>query len=178
MTTDITEKGLETLIMRHLTGTDGLASVSDYAVAEALNPEAAGTGWFAGSPADYDRAQALDVLQLFRFLEATQPEMLKRLDIGDFKDTRTSSALSSSPAFLPRLARMASSTCYAKVSSMSLATSISSSALLHPATLPPPPCSPRTASLSPASFATVSTKLAVRSISVFSSMAYPSRPSS
>lgn len=26
MTTDISEKGLETLIMRHLTGTDGLAA--------------------------------------------------------------------------------------------------------------------------------------------------------
>lgn len=25
MTTDITEKGLETIIMRHMTGTDGLA---------------------------------------------------------------------------------------------------------------------------------------------------------
>jgi len=59
MTTDTSEKGLETLIMRHITGTDGLA-VQPNMVAE-RPPAYGGTGYTAGSPKDYDRAHALDV---------------------------------------------------------------------------------------------------------------------
>ena len=59
MTTDTTEKGLETLIMRHMTGEDGLAVASDR-VAE-RRPPYGGTGYTAGSAKDYDRAHALDV---------------------------------------------------------------------------------------------------------------------
>ncbi len=80
MTTDTSEKGLETLIMRHMTGTDGFAVIPG-SVGE--NPDATGTGYFAGSPKDYDRAQALDVPQLFAFLRATQPEPFKKLAISD-----------------------------------------------------------------------------------------------
>ena len=80
MTTDLSEKGLETLIMRHMTGVDGFAvtpgSVED-------KPEAIGTGYFAGSPKDYDRAHAIDVPQLFALLRATQPEAFKKLEISD-----------------------------------------------------------------------------------------------
>jgi type I restriction enzyme R subunit len=43
MKTDTTEKGLETLIMRHLTGTDGLASGPAGVVAEAA-PTKGGSG--------------------------------------------------------------------------------------------------------------------------------------
>ena len=85
-TTDTSEKGLETLIMRHMTGTDGLAVTSE--MAEARAPYG-GTGYFAGSAKDYDRAHALDVPKLFAFLRATQPEALKKLamaDAGDSKD--------------------------------------------------------------------------------------------
>ena len=46
-------------------------------------PIATGTGYFAGSPNDYDRAQALDVPQLFAFLRATQPEAFKKLAMAD-----------------------------------------------------------------------------------------------
>jgi len=53
MKTDTTEKGLETLIMRYLTGVDGLSpSVADR-VAE-LSPLASGSGWFAGYAGSYD----------------------------------------------------------------------------------------------------------------------------
>jgi type I restriction enzyme, R subunit len=86
MTTDTSEKGLETLIMRHITGVDGFAVAPR---AAAKNPEPAGTGYFAGSPKDFDRAYALDVPQLFAFLLATQPETFKKLaiiDAGDLKD--------------------------------------------------------------------------------------------
>ena len=49
MKTDTTEKGLETLIMRHMTGTDGLAAGAVGVVAEKSAP-AGGNGWFAGNP--------------------------------------------------------------------------------------------------------------------------------
>ena len=52
MSTDTSEKGLESLIFRHMTGTDGLA-VAPNKVAE--GPALGGTGYHAGSPQDYDR---------------------------------------------------------------------------------------------------------------------------
>ena len=87
MTTDTTEKGLETLIIRHMTGEDGLASAPN-AVTERPTPYG-GTGYTTGSAKDYDRAHALDVPQLFAFLRATQPEAFNKLamaDAGDAKD--------------------------------------------------------------------------------------------
>src|ERR1017187_2043799 len=88
--TDTSEKGLETLIMRHLTGTDGLAPLAEGLVAEtpdALSAaKAAGSGWLAGNLKDYDRTYAFGVPQLFQFLQSTQPETLKKLGIADYKD--------------------------------------------------------------------------------------------
>ncbi len=86
MTTDTSEKGLETLIMRHMTGTDGLA-VQSNSVAE-RPPAYGGTGYTAGSAQDYDRAHALDVPQLFAFLRATQPEAFKKLAMVDANDAK------------------------------------------------------------------------------------------
>ena len=84
--TDTSEKGLETLIVRHMTGTDGLA-VAPLGVA--LSPARyGGTGYLAGSPKDYDRAHALDVPQLFTFLRATQPEAFKKLAMADAHDPK------------------------------------------------------------------------------------------
>ena len=97
MTTDTTEKGLETLIMRDMTGTDGLDVVPGSA-AEAL-ASYGGTGYCAGSAKDYDRAHALDVPQLFAFLAATQPESVKKLAIADTSDTKDINRLK----FLTRL---------------------------------------------------------------------------
>src|SRR5579862_9633563 len=77
MTTDTSEKGLETLIVRHMTGTDGLAVLPNQ-VAERPPPHG-GTGYTAGSPKDYERAHALDVPQLFAFLRATQLGAFKKL---------------------------------------------------------------------------------------------------
>jgi type I restriction enzyme R subunit len=87
MTTDVSEKGLETLIMRHLTGGDGF-DVPEGRVDE--TPEniaaqkAGGAGYFAGSPKDYDRAYALDTAQLFAFLQSTQPETVKKLGSASY----------------------------------------------------------------------------------------------
>jgi type I restriction enzyme R subunit len=81
MTIDISEKGLETLIMRHMTGTDGLA-VPANTIAERPLPYG-GTGYTAGSAQDYDRAHAVDVPLLFAFLQDTQPEAFKKLAMTD-----------------------------------------------------------------------------------------------
>jgi len=97
VTTDTSEKGLETLIMRHMTGTDGLV-VTPGVVGEPPAPYG-GTGYFAGSPKDFDRAHALDVPQLFAFLRATQPAAFKKLAMADAGDTRDINRL----RFLARL---------------------------------------------------------------------------
>ena len=84
--TDTSEKGLETLIMRHMTGADGLG-VTPNSVAE-RQPAYGGTGYTAGSPQDYDRAHALDVAQLFAFLRATQPAAFTKLALTDPNDPK------------------------------------------------------------------------------------------
>jgi len=96
MTTDTSEKGLETIIMRRMTGVDGF-SVAPGTVAE--KPDAAGAGYFAGSPKDYDRAQVLDMPQLFAFFRATQPEAFDKLAIADTVDPKDINRLK----FLARL---------------------------------------------------------------------------
>jgi type I restriction enzyme R subunit len=80
MTTDTSEKGLETIIVRHMTGTDGFSIA---AATTAESPNSNGTGYFAGSPKDFDRAHAIDVPQLFAFLKVTQPESFKKLGMTD-----------------------------------------------------------------------------------------------
>ncbi|MDP1735762.1 MAG: type I restriction endonuclease [Sulfuritalea sp.] len=86
MVTDTSEKGLETLIMRHMTGMDGLAVPPNMAAEPP--PPYGGTGYTAGSPNDYDRAHALDVPQLFAFLRATQPEAFRKLALADANDAK------------------------------------------------------------------------------------------
>jgi type I restriction enzyme, R subunit len=87
MKTDTSEKGLETLIMRHMTGVDGLSSGASDIVAEAA-PRSGGTGWFAGRAASYDREFAVDVEQLFAFLRATQPEETAKIGIVDYREKK------------------------------------------------------------------------------------------
>ncbi len=86
MTTDISEKGLETIIMRAMTGTDGLV-VQPGGVAESQVP-CGGTGYIAGSAKDYARTHALDGVQLFTFLQATQPETVKKLGLTSYDDSK------------------------------------------------------------------------------------------
>jgi type I restriction enzyme, R subunit len=96
-TTDTSEKGLETIIMRHMTGEDGLAV--DPAASAEKAPPYGGTGYIAGSPKGYDRAHALDVPQLFAFLKTTQPEVFKKLGLIDPSDPKDINRLK----FLARL---------------------------------------------------------------------------
>ena len=103
MSTDISEKGLESLIMQHMTGGDGLAFAADGVTAETPDAiaaqKAAGSGWLAGNPKDYDRTYALDVPQLFQFLQATQSEAFKKIGMVDYKDAKDIARLK----FLARL---------------------------------------------------------------------------
>lgn len=87
MKTDTTEKGLESLIMRDMTGTDGLSSGKAGAVAEA-KPKRGGSGWFAGSNAAYDQEYAVDIEQLFAFLSTTQPDAFAKLGIADYRNKK------------------------------------------------------------------------------------------
>src|ERR1700688_797489 len=67
MKTDTSEKGLEALIVGHMT---------------------AGGGWLAGKPQDYDRSYAIDVVQLSAFIAATQPELVGALDLDNDSPAR------------------------------------------------------------------------------------------
>lgn len=83
MKTDTSEKGLESLIMRHMTGTDGLdVGMAGSMVEDA--PTRGGTGWLAGSPLAYDREFAVDTEQLFSFLSTSQPEAFAKLGIANY----------------------------------------------------------------------------------------------
>ena len=67
MKTDTSEKGLEALIVGHMTAAEG---------------------WIAGSPNDYDRSYAIDLNQLKAFIAATQPEVVEALDLDNDSPTR------------------------------------------------------------------------------------------
>lgn len=90
--TDTSEKGLETLIMLHMTGVDELTAVPDWMAAETPDAlaavKAAGSGWLAGNPKDYDRTHALDVPNLFQFLQSTQSEAFKKIGMVDYRDAK------------------------------------------------------------------------------------------
>ena len=68
MSTDLSEKGLETLIVDHMTSSEG--------------------GWLAGDPKDYEREYAVDLVQLDAFLRATQPDTAEALDLDHDGPTR------------------------------------------------------------------------------------------
>lgn len=85
-TTDTSEKGLETLIVRAMTGTSGLWS-DDGTMRDGAVPYG-GTGWMAGNPQEYDREYAVDLGQLTAFLRATQPEVAEGLDLDHDSPTR------------------------------------------------------------------------------------------
>ncbi|MCB1098192.1 MAG: type I restriction endonuclease subunit R [Verrucomicrobiae bacterium] len=98
MPTDTTETGLENLIMRHMTGENGLSSCDGSFIAETA-PSESGTGWFAGNPAAYDREYAVDPEHLFAFLKATQPDEYQKLGINDYLEKKGMARLK----FLARL---------------------------------------------------------------------------
>ena len=86
MTTDTSELGLERLIVAAMTG---VAPAAGGRVAE--TPGTYGERrWVEGSPHDYDREHAIDLVQLTAFLQATQPEVAEALDLANDGPTRQS----------------------------------------------------------------------------------------
>ncbi len=85
MTTDTTERGLETLICDWLTGTRDDCRNSD-TVGE--RPASYGVGWILGESLDYDREYCVDLAQLSVFLRDTQPKVAESLDLGNDSPTR------------------------------------------------------------------------------------------
>ena len=97
MKTDTSEKGLERLICIALTGSLCEPAGGEVPVGggsptgNAIRDEAAlygGNGWLPGSPADYDREYAVDLVQLSAFIQATQPKLVEALDLADDSPTR------------------------------------------------------------------------------------------
>jgi type I restriction enzyme R subunit len=87
VTTDTTEKGLEELIVRAMTGrTDALLPA--HIATETSAPVAGGTGWLLGDASHYDRDYCVDVVQLHGFVMATQEDLLDALSLGTGGPTR------------------------------------------------------------------------------------------
>lgn len=74
MPTDTSEKGLETLIVAAMTGLQPAAPASGTGAKEAAAAYSI-PGWIPGDPHDYDRAHALDLVQIRSFLFDTQPQV-------------------------------------------------------------------------------------------------------
>ena len=68
MSTDLSEKGLETLIVDYMTSSEG--------------------GWLVGDPKDYEREYAVDLVHLTAYLRATQPETSDAFDLDHDGPTR------------------------------------------------------------------------------------------
>jgi type I restriction enzyme R subunit len=87
MTTDISEKGLEGLIVRAMTGRTDLL-VPPHTPTGFDAPVSGGTGWLLGDPRHYDRGFCLDLVQLRGFLELTQPKVSEALGLDTDGSTR------------------------------------------------------------------------------------------
>jgi type I restriction enzyme R subunit len=84
MTTDTSERGLESLICAAMTGSASVVETSEHEA----TPAHAGTGWIAGRPGDYEREYGVDLVQLWQFILVTQPEIGASLDLEQDGPTR------------------------------------------------------------------------------------------
>ena len=86
MTTDTSERGLERLICRELTGKPcdppSVPSSAD------VNNLSGGTGWICGNSHDYNREYCVDLVQLTAFLSKTQPGVRDSLSLNEDNTTR------------------------------------------------------------------------------------------
>ena len=81
MTTDLTERGLERLICKALTG-DPCDPPSGRTVGESP-PTYGGVGWSPGNHHDYNREYCVDLIQLRTFLHTTQPNTAPALRLTE-----------------------------------------------------------------------------------------------
>jgi len=89
MTTDTSERGLEDLIVRAMTGYTDLLS-PEHVATETSDPVAGGTGWLLGDPHRYDRDYCVDLVQLRGFVLATQEDVANALSLETEGPTRRS----------------------------------------------------------------------------------------
>ena len=87
MTTDTSEKGLESLIVAAMTAPRGAESTSDPLAHDPFRGYG-GTGWILGDAKDYDREYAVDLVQLTEFIQATQESLVETLDLTHNSPTR------------------------------------------------------------------------------------------
>lgn len=87
-TTDTSEKGLESLIVRQLTGQPVPADVPVNTAQSPVGHYAVG-GYIQGTPGDYNRDVALDTVQLLAFLQATQSGVVETLELAQEGIKRT-----------------------------------------------------------------------------------------
>ncbi len=82
-TTDTSEKGLELIIVKALTGLsdEQILHVPMAGVREAT-VGFGGQGYLLGRPQDFDRDHAVDTYHLFEFIRRTQPKAFERLSLG------------------------------------------------------------------------------------------------
>ena len=86
--TDTSERELENLIVRHLTGIGEHSPAGARAASDARGGYAGGR-YVLGRAADYNRDVALDVAQLLAFLQSTQPEAVETLGLASEGIKRT-----------------------------------------------------------------------------------------
>ena len=79
--TDVSEGGLEALIVAALTGTAPARTSSTPGLSEDAAPFTGPDDYIQGRRDDYDRAYALDLAQLAAFIHATQPDLVGPLSI-------------------------------------------------------------------------------------------------
>ena len=87
MTTDTTEKGLESLIVRAMTGRTELISPPHQAVDTAV-PVAGGTGWLLGDAQALRPRVRVDLVQLRGFLRRRSETLVEALDLDHDSPTR------------------------------------------------------------------------------------------
>ena len=85
MTTDTSERGLESLICDWLTGARGGGLPPDTMVERPANYA---IGWIAGDSQDYDKEFCVDLAKLSDFLRDTQPEVAESLNLDNDSPTR------------------------------------------------------------------------------------------
>ena len=91
MTTDTSEKGLESLIVTAMAGVAAPAPPVGGAAAGGVAAPSAlygGTGWLLGDWRDYNREYCVDLTQLTIFLQGTQPKVAAALGLSEDGPTR------------------------------------------------------------------------------------------
>ena len=78
MSTDTSEKALETLIVEVLVGHQAPEAVTEGVIHDPRSVYG-GMGYVLGNPADFDRGYAVDVTRMLDFLWKTQPDVVEVL---------------------------------------------------------------------------------------------------